>query len=202
MKPEIIAIIVYSSALIPLFILSILTFFKKIPAWIWWTYISTFIIAAIGWEVCFTYGLMNGQNVNIRRPEVLNLFIPQHINWIVNSLADAGIVVNGILYVWLFSKNRKNIFNSWRWREFIILAIFYLAQNLVVELYIYQAQLAAGYELSWAPLSPFGNIYNPVLFTVFGKSVHLQPQMPWFLMLPIVYWLILRLKRQTTMGAV
>ena len=148
----------------------------------------------MGWEIWFTYGLVDGQSVNIRRPAALNALIPQNINWLVNSLADAGIGLNGLLYVWLFTKNKSTILDKFRWKELLILTVFFLFQNLIVELYIYQAQLAAGYQLSWTPLAPTGPWWNPVLFVLGGKSVHLQTQLPWLIMTPLFYWYARRLK--------
>jgi len=157
-------------------------------------YLLTFIVCAFGWEIWFTFGLVDGQSVNIRRPDALNALIPQNINWFVNSLADAGIGVNGLLYVWLFSSLRSSILAKWSWKELIILASFFLLQNLVVELYIYQAQLAAGYQLSWAPLALTGPWWNPILFSIAGKSVHLHTQLPWLIMTPLFYWYARKLK--------
>ena len=194
MQPTTIATIVYTSAFLPLLVLIILSLLNKLPKWIWKVYLLTFIVCAFGWEIWFTFGLVDGQSVNIRRPAALNALIPQNINWIVNSLADAGIGVNGLLYVWLFSSLRSSILSKWSWKEVIILASFFLLQNLVVELYIYQAQLAAGYQLSWAPLAPTGPWWNPVLFSIAGKSVHLHTQLPWLIMTPLFYWYARKLK--------
>ena len=196
MSASTIATIVYSAALLPLIILIALSLSKKLPQWIWWVYGITFLICALGWEIWFTYGLVEGQSVNIRRPAALNALIPQNINWLMNSLADAGIGVSGILYIWLLAKNKSTILDKFRWKELLILAIFFLFQNLIVELYIYQAQLAAGYQLSWAPLAPSGPWWNPVLFEIAGKSVHLQTQLPWLIMTPLFYWYARKIKVQ------
>ena len=190
-----IATIVYSASLLPLGILIILTFFQKIPKWIWITYFLSFLICLFGWEIWFTYGLVDGQAVSVRRPAELNALIPQNINWLLNSLGDAGICVNGLLYVWLFSGFKSTILDKWSWKEFLILATFFLLQNLVVELYIYQAQLAAGYQLSWAPMAPTGPWWNPELFQIGGKSVHLHTQFPWLIMTPLFYWLARKIKK-------
>lgn len=196
MKPQFIASIVYFSAFAPLLILIVLSYRKLLPPWIWKVYIASFLICAIGWEVWFTYGLIDGQSVNIRRPAELNALLPQNINWILNSLADAGIVLNGIFYVWIFSSDKKKLFTAWSWKEFIILTIFFLLQNVIVEMYIYHAQLAAGYQLSWAPMAFLGTWFNPELFNWNGRSVHLQAQLPWLIMTPLVYWYIRKFKLQ------
>ena len=197
MQPTTIATIVYTSAFLPLFILLVLSFSNKIPKWIWLIYLVTFVVCALGWEIWFTYGLVDGQSVNVRRPDVLNALIPQNINWLVNSLADAGIGINGLLYVWLFSGLSTTILEKWSWKELGILAAFFLFQNLIVELFIYQAQLAAGYQLSWAPLAPTGPWWNPVLFNIAGKSVHLHTQLPWLIMTPLFYWYARKIKQKS-----
>ncbi len=194
MKAEIIAGIVYSAAFLPLGVLIILGFLKKVPTWVWKLYALGFLLCLLGWELWFTYGLVGGQAVDVRRPAALNALIPQHINWLLNSLADAGICVNGIFWVWILSGRKSTIFDKWSWKEFLILVIFFLFQNLIVELFIYQGQVAAGYELSWAPMAPTGPWWNPVLFVIGGKSVHLHTQFPWLIMTPLFYWLVLKIK--------
>lgn len=194
MKVSFIAIIVYSAALLPLLVLIIATLLKKIPNWIWMLYGISFLICLFGWELWFTYGLVDGEPVDVRRPQALNALIPQHINWLLNSLADAGICLSGILYIWIFSGCKSTILSKWSWKEFLIITIFFLFQNLIVELYIYQSQLAAGFSLSWAPMAPTGPWWNPALFHIGGKSVHLHTQFPWLIMTPLFYWIALRVK--------
>jgi hypothetical protein len=80
--------IVYASSIIPILIL--IKYRYELPKWVPAIYLGSFIVCALGWEIWFTYGLINGESVIERRSEVLNQWIPLHINWIVNSLADAG----------------------------------------------------------------------------------------------------------------
>jgi hypothetical protein len=80
--------IVYASSIIPILIL--IKYRSVLPKWVPAIYLGSFIVCALGWEIWFTYGLINGESVIERRSEVLNQWIPLHINWIVNSLADAG----------------------------------------------------------------------------------------------------------------
>ena len=76
--------------------------------WVLLTLISSFVIAALGWELWINYGLLNGEEVNLRRSEALSCAIPMNINWIVNSLGDTGIVWFGILLVrWIF-RNKES----------------------------------------------------------------------------------------------
>ena len=196
MKAEIIAGIVYSAAFLPLLVLLLLEVFKKVPKWVWKLYVCSFIICLLGWELWFTYGLVGGQAVDIRRPLVLNALIPQHINWLLNSMADAGICLIGILGVWILSSRKSSILEKWSWREFLILFTFFLFQNLIVELFIYQKQLAAGFELSWAPMAPTGSWWNPQLGVIGGRSIHLHTQFPWLIMTPLFYWLAIRIKNE------
>lgn len=196
MNPVTLATIVYTSALFPLLVMILLSYLKKLPIWIWKVYIITFVICALGWELWYTYGLIDGQSVNERRSEALNSLLPQNINWIINSLADAGIGTNGLLYVWLLSQDKKEIFKTWLWKEFLILAVFFLVQNIIVEMYIYQAQLAQGFKLSWAPLAFTANWYNPVLFTLQDRTVHLQAQLPWIIMTPLFYWYTIKIRNK------
>ena len=77
--------IVYFSAFIPLILL--LKNRHKLPSWIPKIYLGSFLICAIGWEIWFTYGLVDGDSVTMRRSEALNSWIPLHLNWIVNSLS-------------------------------------------------------------------------------------------------------------------
>ena len=71
-------IIVYVSALVPLVIYF---YYKdKIPKWIPSLYVGMFLMCSLGWELWFTYGWVDGDPVNIRRSNILNEWIPIHIN--------------------------------------------------------------------------------------------------------------------------
>jgi hypothetical protein len=186
-------IVLYLSSLLPAAIITLLYLVGKFPRWLMATYVGTFIICALGWEMWISYGLVDGLDVSSRRPEVMNTVIPLHINWLLNSLGDAAAVgLSGVLLVWL-AYGRTNIaFTQWRWGAFIILLTWFIFQNMFVELYLYQQQLAEGFRLSWAPLMPTGPWYNPVVFTLDGRTAQLQTQLPWLLMTPIYYYLLLK----------
>ena len=62
-----------------------------------------------------------------------------------------------------------------------------ISQNLFVEMYLYHDQLSIGKSLSWAPLTPLGPWYNPMLFELNNRTIFLQNQIPWLLMTPIFY---------------
>ena len=188
--------IVYVSALAPL----IIYFYKKdsIPLWVPSIYLGSFLICSLSWELWFTYGWIDGDPVNIRRSEVLNTWIPMHLNWLLNSLADAGTIsMGGLWLMWKFSKQNIQVFEQWNWGAFSILLIWCITQNLFVELFLYHDQLSEGKSLSWAPLAPTGQFFNPLLFEFNGRSVMFQTQLPWLIMAPILYKLTILLARRT-----
>lgn len=187
--------IVYVSALAPL----IIYFYKKdsIPLWVPSIYLGSFLICSLSWELWFTYGWIDGDPVNVRRSEVLNTWIPMHLNWLLNSLADAGTIsMGGLWLMWKYSKNIQ-VFEQWNWGAFSILLIWCITQNLFVELFLYHDQLSEGKSLSWAPLAPTGQFFNPLLFEFSGRSVMFQTQLPWLIMAPILYKLTILLARRT-----
>jgi len=188
--------IVYVSALTPL----IIYFYKKdsIPLWVPSIYLGSFLICSLSWELWFTYGWIDGDPVNVRRSEVLNTWIPMHLNWLLNSLADAGTIsMGGLWLMWKFSKQNIQVFEQWNWGAFSILLIWCITQNLFVELFLYHDQLSEGKSLSWAPLAPTGQFFNPLLFEFNGRSVMFQTQLPWLIMAPILYKLTILLARRT-----
>ena len=188
--------IVYVSALAPL----IIYFYKKdsIPLWVPSMYLGSFLICSLGWELWFTYGWIDGDPVNVRRSEVLNTWIPIHLNWLLNSLADAGTIsMGGLWLMWKYSKQNIQVFEQWNWGAFSILLIWCITQNLFVELFLYHDQLSEGKSLSWAPLAPTGQFFNPLLFEFNGRSVMFQTQLPWLIMAPILYKLTILLARRT-----
>ena len=191
-----IIIIVYASAIIPLILLCAL--WTKIPKWILRLYVIFFLVCAFGWEVWFNYGLFNGDSVNLRRSDVLNQWLPQDVNWILNSMADAGTISLGGLYlVWVASKKNPNVFKKWSWGSFIILLVWCVGQNLFVEMFLYHDQLSIGKKLSWAPLSPLGDFYNPMLFEFKSRTVMLQTQLPWLFTSLIIYYFSIKINKKS-----
>ena len=178
--------VVYLSVIIP-----ILVFFKNksfLPRWVFPVYVISFLACAIGWELWFTYGWIEGDPVNIRRSATLNTWIPQNINWLMNSLADAGTIGLGGLYLtWLLCRRDNAIFITWSWRAFSIFMLWCVAQNIGVEMFLYHDQLAEGKFLSWAPLAPTGSYFNPELFSFNGRRIMLQTQIPWIILPAIIY---------------
>ena len=56
--------VVYVSALAPL--IFYLFYKKDLPSWIPKIYLGSFLVCAIGWELWFTYGWVDGDAVNLR----------------------------------------------------------------------------------------------------------------------------------------
>jgi hypothetical protein len=147
----------------------------------------------VGWETWFTFGWVDGADVNARRGQALNAALPQSINWLMNSLADGAIALVGLLLAWLTYGKNEQILQKWHWGAFGVMFAWFMAQNIFVETMIYHEQLSMGFKLSWAPMAPTGSYYNPVLFTIGDRTVSLQGQIPWLLMSPLFYWLALKL---------
>ncbi len=188
--------IVYVSALVPL----IIYFYKKdkIPIWVPSIYLGAFLACAFGWELWFTYGWIEGDPVNLRRSEILNQWIPIHTNWLLNSMADAGTIsLGGLWLMWRYSGKNYQVFQQWNWPAFSILLVWCITQNLLVELFLYYDQLSEGKLLSWAPLAPTGQFFNPLLFEFNGRSVMLQTQLPWLIMAPVLYKTVIIMARKS-----
>jgi len=184
--------VVYASSILP--IILFIKYRSKLPNWVPIIYVGSFIVCALGWEIWFTYGLINGESVIERRADVLNQWIPLHLNWILNSLADAGTVCLGGLYLmWVLNNKEQSIFLKWRWGPFLILLVWCIGQNVLVELFLYYDQLGEGKNLSWAPLIPTGNIFNPLIFEFNERSVMFQTQLPWIILPPFLYMTVIKL---------
>ena len=179
--------IVYTSALLPI----ILIYLKRkdvLSNSMIKIYIVCFLICSLGWELWFTYGWFEGDPVDERRSDALNLAIPKHINWLLNSLGDAGtICIGGLWLTWRLTGRSLSIFENWEWKAFFILLFWCLSQNIFVEMFLYYDQLSETKQLSWAPLAPMGPWVNPILFEFDDRMIRLQSQMPWFIMTPLLY---------------
>ena len=192
-----IIVVVYISALAPILIMIGLYRKDQLPRSIIKIYLSTFLVCALGWELWFTYGLYAGDPVDLRRSEILNLYIPKNINWLMNSLADAGTVsLGGILITGKILGLGRAVFNRWNLAAFIILLAWCIGQNILVEMFLYFDQLSVGKDLSWAPLAPTGPWLNPVLFQFNDRTITLHGQIPWLLMTPILYKLTMYFQNQ------
>ena len=189
-------LVVYLSSLVPLILIPYLHFKRIIPAWSLHIYILFFFVCATGWEIWFNYGLVDGDSVNVRRAEALSYFLPMNLNWLLNSLADSGTICLGGLYLALKINKNDKVLYSWNWKFFFTLLFIFIFQNLFVEMFLYHDQLSIGKSISWAPLSPLGPYFNPVLFSINDRTVSLQSQVPWLLMTPIFYrYLLFNIKK-------
>jgi hypothetical protein len=178
--------VVYLSSLVPLLLVPVLHKRRRIPGWVIPVYLASFVVCAIGWELWFTYGWIAGDPVDLRRAPDLSAAIPIHINWLLNSLADAGSVcLIGLALVWWCFGDPASVFARWHSGAFLLLLTWFLGQNILVETFLYHDQLAEGKPLSWAPLAPTGPWFNPTLFEFNGRTITLQGQLPWLLMTPI-----------------
>ena len=184
--------IVYLAVLLPLLIY--FTNKSKLPSWIPSFYIVSLVVCALGCELWFTYGWLDGDAVNIRRSEALNTWLPKDINWLMNSMADAGAVLcGGVWLMWITHKKDSIVFKKWKWSAFSIFFIWCVSQNILVEMFLYHDQLADDKLLSWAPLSPFGPYFNPILFEFNDRSIMLQSQIPWLIIPWFFYKTIINL---------
>ena len=189
--------VVYFASVIPTLTILLLYLTGKLPRWIFSLFLVSFVVCALGWEVWLTYGLVDGLDVDSRRPVAMSAAIPIHINWVLNSLGDASAIgLTGVLLVWLFYGRSNDAFTQWRWGAFVVLLVWFVGQNLLVEFFVYQQQLAEGLRLSWAPLIPTGPWFNPVVLEIGGRTAQLQTQLPWLLMTPIYYLLLIRIYRR------
>ena len=190
MSPEQIRVVlvVYISALLPLLIIYLLRRRQVIPGWVPGVYVICLLLCALGWELWFTYGWVAGDPVDIRRDAVLNRMLPMHINWLMNSLADAGSVcLFGLWLMWHAAGRDSRVFEQWQWWPFLVLFVWCIAQNIFVEMFLYHDQIAAGKPLSWAPLVPTGPWWNPILFKFQDRTITLQGQMAWLIMPWLMY---------------
>jgi len=184
-----VSVLIYSLATLPWLVLVIATLTRKCPSWVLSTTSICTLICALGWEVWFTYGLWGGDPVDERRPDNLNKIMPIHINWILNSLDDGSICMIAIGLIYIVQKEGLRRF---KWPALVICSLWFILQNILVEMVVYSSQLTRGKEISWAPLTPLGPWVNPTLFTVGQASCTLQAQLPWILMSPLFYFILLR----------
>ena len=190
-------VVVYTTAIVPIILLFNLHLKDQLPRSILNIYISSFLICALGWELWFTYGLYAGDPVDLRRSDILNQLIPKNINWLMNSLADAGTIsLGGILLTGKLMGSDRKVFNQWNIGAFFILLVLCIGQNIFVEMFLYYDQLSVGKDLSWAPLAPTGPWMNPVLFQYGDRTITLHGQVPWLLMTPILYFITMHFGRK------
>lgn len=181
-----IVFLIYGTAILPWIGVIIGTFLGKMKHYVIKTMAFMTLVAAFGWELWFNYGILSGMSVEKRRPTHLNAAIPIHINWLLNSLCDGSICLIGI---WLLPKieikNKRT--STWSWKSIITVLLWFVGQNVFVEMVIYSGQLQDEFSISWAPLSPLGPWINPTLVAIGQSKCRLQAQIPWLFMLPIFF---------------
>ena len=189
-------IVVYLAVFLPLIIY--LKYKSKLPDWVPTFYVLGVIVCALGWELWFTYGWLDGDSVDLRRSEALNTWLPKNINWLMNSMGDAGgVLLGGACLMWLVNGKDSSVFREWKWIAFGILSFWCVSQNIIVEMFLYHDQLSNGKPLSWAPLSPLGPYFNPVLFEFNNRTIMLQSQIPWLVLPWFFYSTLINLNKPT-----
>ena len=149
--------------------------------WIALTLLSSLLIAALGWEIWVNFGHVDGDPVNLRRSDAMTCAIPMEINWLVNSLADTGIVWFAIILVyWIFPK-RALEYEKFQLVFLSMFFIWFMGQNFLVEAVIYHNQVGGDAAISWAPLMPFGPYFNPTLINFGERDITLQSQSAWII---------------------
>ena len=78
--------VVYLAVFMPLIIY--ILYRKKLPNWIPSFYLVALVVCALGWELWFTYGWLDGDPVDLRRSDNLNTWLPKNINWLLNSMTQ------------------------------------------------------------------------------------------------------------------
>ena len=186
--------IVYLAVFLPLLIYFLNK--SRLPRWVPSFYIVGVVVCALGWELWFTYGWVDGNAVDMRRSEALNYWIPKNVNWLMNSMGDAGaVLLGGVWLMWISHNKDQAIFRKWNWSAFCILLFWCISQNILVEMFLYHDQLADGKSLSWAPMSPLGTYFNPLLFEFNNRTIMLQSQMPWLILPWIFYKTLINLNK-------
>ena len=157
--------------------------------WIVSTLILSFLIAVFGYEIWINFGLVDGQHVSARRSDALNCAIPSQINWLTNSIVDTGVAWLGIILVGIYYKNSPAPFEKFLWPAFFILLVWYVGQNIWVEMILYHNQIGNDARISWGPLMTLGPWYNPTLFSFGEREATLQSQGVWFISTFMIYYI-------------
>ena len=190
-------IVVLSSASAPFALAVYLISKNQMKKWVTYTLLTTFLIAVFGWEIWVNFGLLDGDPVNLRRSTALSCALPMHVNWVINSFADVGIIWFGIILVTWAYRNNPKPFNQFTLLAFSILFIWFMAQNILVETIIYHNQVGGGALLSWAPLMPLGSWLNPTIMSFGEREVTLQSQSAWLIATPIFYKIAIHFHKKT-----
>ena len=134
-------IVIYGSVLLTFAVSLYAILSGRIKKWIAYTLVSSFLVAVFGWEIWINFGLIDGQHVTVRRTDALNCAIPYQINWLTNSIVDTGVVWLGIILVNKYYNHLALPFEKFVWPAFLILFIWYMGQNIWVEMILYHNQI-------------------------------------------------------------
>jgi len=190
--------VVYASVIFPIVIY--IRNKSNLPSWVPRMYLISFLACALGWELWFNFGWIDGISVDLRRSEALNTWLPKNINWLMNSLGDTGAVIfGGFWLMWIYSKRDMRVFSEWRWGAFAIFMVWCIGQNILVEMFLYHDQLSEGKPLSWAPLSPLGTYFNPLLFEFNNRTLMLQSQIPWLILPALIYGIVIKISNSISL---
>ena len=182
-------IVIYGSVLLT-FVVSLYAILSgRTKKWIAYTLVSSFLVAVFGWEVWINFGLIDGQHVTVRRTDALNCAIPYQINWLTNSIVDTGVVWLGIILVNKYYNHLALPFEKFVWPAFLILFMWFMGQNIWVEMILYHNQIGSDARISWAPMMPLGPWFNPTLFNFGEREATLQAQSVWFIGTFLFYYL-------------
>ncbi len=182
-------IVIYTSVVITLSISLYAMVSGRTKKWIVYTLVASFLVAVFGWEIWINFGLVDGQHVEMRRSDALNCAIPYQINWLTNSIVDTGVVWLGIILVNKYYGYTSLPFERFVWPAFLILFVWYMGQNIWVEMILYHNQIGSDARISWGPMMPFGPWFNPTLFNFGEREATLQAQLVWFIGTFIFYYL-------------
>ncbi|MDB9985539.1 hypothetical protein OAD84_01105 [Pelagibacterales bacterium] len=181
--------VIFTSIFVTMSVVLYTTLTGKNKKWMISTLIASFLIAVFGYEIWINFGIWNGQDVSMRRSDALNCAIPMQINWLTNSIVDTGVAWLGIILVNIYYKNSSVPFEKFVWPAFLILLVWYIGQNIWVEMILYHNQIGNDARISWGPLMPLGPWYNPTLFSFGEREATLQSQLVWFISTFMIYFI-------------
>mmetsp|Transcript_15978 Transcript_15978/g.39401 ORF Transcript_15978/g.39401 Transcript_15978/m.39401 type:complete len:250 (-) Transcript_15978:223-972(-) len=168
--------IVYAATFGPVVPLILQRFLFSYKHWVIPVYLFGVTITAVGWEIAWTFGILDGAPVNARRnSELLKTFLPQEWNWLFNSMSDGTVTLIGILILRL---RRKEPLSKFIAADAIVLATWFNFQHILVSTLVYKEQLRAG-RLSLAPFAPIHSTWNPV--ATLGE-IEITIELPWVFM--------------------
>ena len=111
--------------------------------------------------------------------------VPFSVLIVMHSFWDAGILLIGVLLVYLVSG--ADYFGKFKWRDLLVLLVWGQVSELAVE-------LTSTYNRGWAYI-PYW--WNPLMFKFNGLDITLLLQIIWFVVPILFYAIALRMKKKT-----